>query len=148
MIPDLLQCFLDHFWNCQQIDWIWTREPCIHHQNIPKHRRRIWEHPWTYYWSYLRIWESENVGRSRNRFFFIENLEYLMLYQFSKDGHQKWWRTPQTLLQKHGYEIHRTFYFQARESPAPLNIPIPTLAPDPGVKIVFSNVKIVSFSVI
>ena len=36
------------------------------------------------------------------------------------------------IYQKHEMEIWQVLYFQVRESPAPLNMPIPTPAPDRG----------------
>ena len=47
MIPDLLQYFLDDFWNFQKSHQIWTRGPRIYHQNTPKNKGKygnIFEH--------------------------------------------------------------------------------------------------------
>ena len=52
MIPDLLQYFLDEFWNFQNspnIDQVWTCGPRIYCQNIIKNTRTLWEHQaWVY----------------------------------------------------------------------------------------------------
>ena len=44
MIPDILQYFLDDFWNFQNFQQIWTRGPRIYHQNGHKNIRKLWEH--------------------------------------------------------------------------------------------------------
>ena len=56
MIPDRLQYFLEHFWNDQKCDQIWTIGPRIYHQNISKIQDMyggILEH------IMFHIWESE-----------------------------------------------------------------------------------------
>ena len=40
MIPDRLQDFLDHFWNDEKCDQIWTLGPHIHHQKISTNIRK------------------------------------------------------------------------------------------------------------
>ena len=45
MIPDRLQYFLEHFWNDQKCDKLWTLGPHIYHKNISKDTRKM-GHPW------------------------------------------------------------------------------------------------------
>ena len=47
--PDLLQYFLDDFWNFEHVVKIWTRIPPNYYQNASKNTRQLWEHPGKYY---------------------------------------------------------------------------------------------------
>ena len=69
MIPDQLQYLLDDFWNDQKIDYIWTLGPRIYHLNILKHTRQSMGISLKIISSYLRISNSESIGRFVHRTF-------------------------------------------------------------------------------
>ena len=81
MIPDRLQYFLEDFWNDKKCDQIWTLGPRIYHQNTSKNTRQIWKHPWAIY-SYLIIWNFDNLGSSAYQTFKLLEFENLKIWKF------------------------------------------------------------------
>ena len=63
MIPDRLQYILEHLWNDQECDQIWTIGPHIYHQNISKHTRNIGTPLKIIMFINLAIWNFENIKR-------------------------------------------------------------------------------------
>ena len=64
MIPDRLQYFLEHFWNDQHVTKSGSSGPVFItniFQKIQEHMRQSLR---KYYFAYLRIWNSEKIGRS------------------------------------------------------------------------------------
>ena len=58
MIPARLQYFLEHFWNEQKRDQIWTLGPRIHHQNISNDTRNMMGTALENMLSYLTVFNS------------------------------------------------------------------------------------------
>ena len=63
MIPDRLQYFLDDSWNFQKINQIWTLGPRSYHKISSKIQENMGS-SWNILFPYLRIWNSDCVGRS------------------------------------------------------------------------------------
>ena len=98
MIPDRLGYFLDDFGNFENLVKIWTRRPLNYYQNIPKHIRKIWNHPGEIL--SLSICHSEQIENFRKCmsqvpcFLFKSNCEYLIyILYFTKmrTGKHKDW---------------------------------------------------------
>ena len=84
MMPDRLLYFLEHFWIDQQCDQIWTLGARIYHQNIANDTINSWGHLWKTWFSCLRFWNSENIGRYVYRYFsFYCASFYMFMVRFS-----------------------------------------------------------------
>ena len=71
MIPDGSQCFLDHFWNFQNVHQIWTRAPCIYgfyyNKILQKILESIWGYPEKSYFYIYGLQKNDNFGKDGHR---------------------------------------------------------------------------------
>ena len=86
MIPDRLRCFLNDFWNFEKNHQICTRRPPNYYQNASTNTRKCGNIFEKHYFSYLRVWKSENVGRSVYLFYRSSNLCFFEILECANCG--------------------------------------------------------------